>query len=466
MRLAMGAALAATPGLRMRQRRRRRRHRRRRAAPADLHRNPGPATSEVTNFCVSWRLDNAEPIQVNRVSMTTGRGWHHSNWFYVQPGFLPVEDGLWDCSRTFDQASAGLSGGALFAQSTQATEEVQDLGPGIALDLPAGAVVVGQIHVINAGEDELETGIELTIDGIPEEEVVVRLRPLAFDLHQLAIPPLRESRFVAECDMATAWGGPLDLSLYYVLPHYHELGLGLSVEALGGDRDGESIYATVSRSGSRSASACRRRFRSGAPMGSASRAIFGTRPSPRCASATGEAPRCASSWPSPTRPRPSPAASCAESRPWSASRTASRSIAATARCPRFRADDTALPQAHDAPAALPLLHLEHAHAAGGLVEPLEAVPGSLTVRELTASDLVHPLPEACLAVVHRPAEVAHHALIARIGGEALGQAIVGSLLHGDRDLGQDRLRRATGTGGAGRLQLRTRFVCRRRLRYL
>jgi hypothetical protein len=49
--------------------------------------------------------------------------------------------------------------------------------------------------------------------------------------------------------MRRALGAPLDFSLYYVLPHYHRLGIGMNVEMSGGTRDGETIYRENARIG-------------------------------------------------------------------------------------------------------------------------------------------------------------------------------------------------------------------------
>lgn len=204
------------------------------------------AGTESTGLCASWRLDNDQPIYVNRVDMAAGPGWHHSNWFYVPEGTFAVDDGVWECGGQFDGFKAALSGGVLFAQSTQATAETQAFQPGAALEVPPRSVVVGELHIINVGEAELDTALGLTLGLTPEEEVDTRLRPLALDFHQLAIPPQQRSRFETSCDLEEVFGAPLDFSLHYVLPHYHRFGVGMDIEMMGGARDGETIYGIES----------------------------------------------------------------------------------------------------------------------------------------------------------------------------------------------------------------------------
>ena len=202
--------------------------------------------TESTGQCAAWRLGNERPLFINQVEMDAGPGWHHSNWFFVPEGTFSVDDGMWECAGDFDGVKAALSGGVLFAQSTQATEETQGFQPGAALEVPARSVVVGELHIINVTEEELETDLALALTALPEDEVETRLRPLAFDFHQLAIPPQQRSRFEASCDMEEAFGGPIDLAVHYVLPHYHRFGVGMDIEMMGGARDGETLYGIES----------------------------------------------------------------------------------------------------------------------------------------------------------------------------------------------------------------------------
>lgn len=201
------------------------------------------AGEEVTSLCLSWRLDNTAPLLVNQVEIDAGPGWHHSNWFYVPEDYVSVTDGVWDCAGEIDEVSAGLAGGVLFAQSTQSTSETQTFADGLALEVPPHSLVVGTIHLINASESAIETPIRMEIVGLPPEAVSTVLQPMAFDFHQLAIPPGVRSRFETTCDLIEAYGGPIDLGIHYLLPHYHQLGVGMDVDIVGGPSDGESIFS-------------------------------------------------------------------------------------------------------------------------------------------------------------------------------------------------------------------------------
>src|SRR5689334_6479576 len=89
--------------------------------PFDL--DPG---EEITSACVQITLHNDEYIYINSVELTTGPGFHHSNWFFVPETTFPGEDGTYTCrDRDFNEPVAAVFGGVLFAQSTQSPHEVQ-----------------------------------------------------------------------------------------------------------------------------------------------------------------------------------------------------------------------------------------------------------------------------------------------------------------------------------------------------
>ena len=81
-------------------------------------------------------LHNTETVYVNTVELTTGPGFHHSNWFFVPEHIFAGEDGTFNCDdRNWDLAAAAATGGVLFAQSTQSTSEVQAFPAGYAIPL-------------------------------------------------------------------------------------------------------------------------------------------------------------------------------------------------------------------------------------------------------------------------------------------------------------------------------------------
>jgi hypothetical protein len=123
---------------------------------------PLAAGQEINSQCVSAALGNEEPLYINSVELTTGPGFHHSNWFWVPEEIFSGPDGTWKCSdRQYDEANAGIYGGVLFAQSTQAQHEVQAFPTGAAIVIPPHARIVAGTHLLNTGDEDLSVPLTL-----------------------------------------------------------------------------------------------------------------------------------------------------------------------------------------------------------------------------------------------------------------------------------------------------------------
>lgn len=208
-----------------------------------IHVEPG---SEVQSICQSWTLNNPEPLWVSSVVMDADEGWHHSNWMFVPDTAFEGPDGTFPCAeRSFTEISAALSGGAVFfAQSTQSTHEEMRFPAGSAYQIPPYSRVIGSVHLIDFGAVAIDSALTFTIGAVPAAEVVTPLYPLAIDNRGIRIPARSGSTSVTECNFAAVMGGSIDWSIYYVLPHYHGFATGWALEAVGGPRDGETVYTT------------------------------------------------------------------------------------------------------------------------------------------------------------------------------------------------------------------------------
>lgn len=184
---------------------------------------------EVSGVCQSWTLDNDEPIYVSKIRQRNGGAWHHSNWFFVPEATYQGPDGTWDCdARGFHDVTAALEGGAFFAQSTQALQELQAFQEGAVLEIPPRHKLVGGVHLVNLTAGPLETSLSFDVETVPEEDVRIRLRPIAFTNTALDIEPQAESRYRMTCDVGRHFENVLgetpDFNIYYVLAHYHDWG--------------------------------------------------------------------------------------------------------------------------------------------------------------------------------------------------------------------------------------------------
>jgi hypothetical protein len=201
---------------------------------------------EISGLCQSWTLGNDEDLWVNAVELTQNQASHHSNWTFVPEDKFDGPDGVWNCDdREYDQLTAAIVGGVLYAQSTQATKEVQKFPDGAAVKIPARSRIIGDVHIINASNEKVTGRANLAIYAVPEASVSSRLRPFHMTYHGLAIPPLASSRFHGTCEVGKEYEEknqkPLPLKLFYALPHTHSLGTRFFFEASGGKHDGMSL---------------------------------------------------------------------------------------------------------------------------------------------------------------------------------------------------------------------------------
>lgn len=205
---------------------------------------------EDTGQCFSWSLRNEDFLWVNRVRFEATMGLHHSNWFFVRETTYPGPDGLWRCrERSFDSVAAAVAGGVIFAQSTQAAGEEQAFADGVAVRIPPNSVIVGELHLLNTQPRDLRVEASMHLDTLPEHQVHTRLNGMAFDYIDLQIPARMQSEFTLDCDFSVPNAGPIDFGIYYILPHYHELGLGMRIELIGGARDGDILWEGYSSIG-------------------------------------------------------------------------------------------------------------------------------------------------------------------------------------------------------------------------
>ena len=197
--------------------------------------------------CAQWTLDNEEAIYVNAVTLVNDGGFHHSNWFAVPEEVFAGEDGYFNCEdRNYVELTAAIEGTVLFAQSTQSREELMTLPAGAVIKIPPRHKVIARTHVLNIGSAELNSELRMALQIVHPRQVEAVLAPMHLDYHDLAIPAGKRSRFTGNCSFSAAYEKatktPLDVKLYYVLPHYHYFGEYFGLQILGGPRDGEVLF--------------------------------------------------------------------------------------------------------------------------------------------------------------------------------------------------------------------------------
>lgn len=213
-----------------------------------------PAHSEVTNDCVQITMHNDATVFVNAVELTTGPGFHHSNWFFVPEHTFAGDDGTYACTdRNFNEPVAAIQGGVLFAQSTQAVHEVQQFPAGHVVKIPPHSKIVAQLHLLNAGDDPLSLQPTIVVTPIAEADVTTVLAAISFEDQAIGLPPHAQSKFSVECDLGPQhqqlFGTAPDFHIYYALAHYHTLGIGLDLEAIKPDGTTTMVYTTKNTAG-------------------------------------------------------------------------------------------------------------------------------------------------------------------------------------------------------------------------
>jgi hypothetical protein len=202
---------------------------------------------EEANLCISWTLQNEAPLYLQALRMRNGGSVHHANWYVVPDSLYDGPDGFFHCpSRNFDEIAGVITGTAIFAQSTQAQFEVQNLGPGVAIKLPAHHRIIAAVHMLNLSSRPARTFIQSTLDLLHPRDVDIVAAPFRLFYNDLHIPPQRASRFETECDLARAaaptQGDAFTLRLFYALPHYHQLGSGFRLSLAGTPADAPPLY--------------------------------------------------------------------------------------------------------------------------------------------------------------------------------------------------------------------------------
>jgi hypothetical protein len=208
-----------------------------------------PATSEDTTDCVQITLHNDDALYVNAVELTTGPGFHHSNWFFVPEFTFAGDDGTFRCTdRGFDQAVAAIQGGVIFAQSTQDPHELQQFPAGHVVKVPAHNKLVAQIHLLNSGDDPVHLAPSIALTPIAPADVTTILAGVSFEDQALGLPPNAQSAFTLDCDLGPGYqkvlGKAPDFHIFYALAHYHSLGTALHLEALTADGTSTPIFST------------------------------------------------------------------------------------------------------------------------------------------------------------------------------------------------------------------------------
>jgi hypothetical protein len=204
------------------------------------------AGSEAGSACRSWTLNNEEELWVGAVELVQDEKSHHSNWTWATDDFFPGPDDIWSCaSRNYGFFEGGAAGGVLFAQSTQASKEVQRFPPGAGVRLPPHVRIISDIHLLNASTEDVTGHAHLVLYTHPAGEITTQLKVSHLEYDAIHIAPHTQARLTSNCSVAqqasAATGTPFGGKVYYALPHTHTLATAYWLGMLGGPRNGQAL---------------------------------------------------------------------------------------------------------------------------------------------------------------------------------------------------------------------------------
>ena len=174
--------------------------------------------------CVRQTID--ETILVHEFFPIAPVGTHHTVVTYTTTPSFP--DGVTPCD-------AGTNDPDMIYGSGVGTEPLI-LPEGVAVEIPAGAQVLVNLHLYNTGRETLTGNSGIEVVTMPETLVehraeVILAGPLSFD-----IPAMTTGHVInGQCTMAD------DVTVFAVMPHMHQLGTAMTVE-VGGDIIHEGSY--------------------------------------------------------------------------------------------------------------------------------------------------------------------------------------------------------------------------------
>ena len=205
------------------------------------------AGEENEDICQSWTLNNETELWVTAIDQTNGGAYHHANWFFVPDDTFELPDGIWSCrDENFQEFTAALLGGYLFALSTQSRQETQQIPANGAIRIPPYSRIIGSSHVLNTTDQEVTSDMHVALTTIPPNQVAASMAPTRLSYLDLSLEPESKSAFTVDCPIGEIhednMGEPWSYVLYYALSHYHALGTYARLELVGGDRDGEVIF--------------------------------------------------------------------------------------------------------------------------------------------------------------------------------------------------------------------------------
>jgi len=173
-------------------------------------------------------VQTTEDLWVNHEEVRYTPGSHHFILWSTPYASIPttnLQGATVDTSKVFDckgapQADWNTSQFVGGAQSADAPPALSDLPPNVALHIPAGTVLILDLHVLNASMTALSPIAVINLDTIPKSQVTQEAGSYLFFDPYIVLPPNAPAKAHMSCPVTS------NITLTTLQTHMHKQGLG------------------------------------------------------------------------------------------------------------------------------------------------------------------------------------------------------------------------------------------------
>jgi hypothetical protein len=176
--------------------------------------------------------------------VTVSPGLHHGN-ITTRPsdgtaGIHACANTSWTTDVIGSEALDVLQGGqVLFGSTTQIkTTEWESFPPGMGFAIADGQQIIAHMHYLNPTSGTLAPKPKYQWYTIDPATLTQQLYPFAWEMKGFSVPPNTKQTFTSQCTTSQP------MHIVNVLPHMHQLGVGLDLAYLGGPKAGQQFLTS------------------------------------------------------------------------------------------------------------------------------------------------------------------------------------------------------------------------------
>jgi hypothetical protein len=182
------------------------------------------AAGQVKTVCRYAQLPD-KPLSVSRTSHRGSVGGHHTLLYATSlfPEAVTL-DKTFEC--TDGKHSLSVVGG--YYASGKSTESYWQAPAGVTVKMPASQVVLLEHHAVNTTTEAQDISLTVELE-LSEDPDTIAADVFYLLNHSVYLPPMAASTAGVRCPM------PTEISLFALIPHYHEHGQRLRATLIDGD---------------------------------------------------------------------------------------------------------------------------------------------------------------------------------------------------------------------------------------